>query len=57
MAEPVWVFKKGQQYSIVTCAFTSQENEIKEPSQNFVGVIILYNSVALGKRAQALLNS
>ena len=57
MVELVWVFKKGQQCSIITCAFTSQENEIKEPSQTSVGMIILYSSVALGKKAQALVNS
>ena len=36
VAEPVWVFKERPQCSIVTYAFTSQENEIKEPSQNSV---------------------
>lgn len=33
-ADPAWIFRRGQQYSVVTCAFASQENEIKELCQS-----------------------
>lgn len=44
VAEPVRVFRKGQQCSIITC-------------RTQVCMILLSNSVALDKRAQALMNS